>query len=213
MLHVGANGWPLSVRVLAYSPAMVFKFEPRWTADRRVRVAVLVIAALLVLQVVGVVADLARSPRRDVPEWLHVTDADITRGTHEIQVMLVMSILVLGTQAVVLALRRCFLRAVAGLALLAWWTATVIFTAPALLLGTRYAQPPLNWPGSADPIPVSTDFDYATYLPRLLDAVIAPGLWSLLAAGALGGIIAAGISAYEDRRPRPSSDVKDGATA
>jgi|SRR5271166_1874081 len=146
------------------------------TAQRRRAVLLALIAvAVLALQTAVAVIQLNRSPDPDVPEWLHISAADIASCTVQIQAMVAAVILVCGAAAVAMAVLRRVRDAVAFLAILAWGTATTVFNLPGEILGHRNAYPPLNYPGSADPVPVSTDFNFRAYLPEFHHLACAMG--------------------------------------
>lgn len=170
-----------------------------WAARRSLLLVMLGVACIPAFEIAVVLVDLNTTPQRNVPSWLHVSPTDTQWCTLHIQALVDMQILMLGAQAVLLALRHRVLRAVSVLAVLVWLTATTVFSVPTVELGTRSGYAPLNYYGSADPIPVSTDFNYRAYLPGLLTAVVTPAEAALAASLAFGIVVHGGARRRGDR--------------
>ncbi|KIU14617.1 MULTISPECIES: hypothetical protein [Mycolicibacterium] len=149
--------------------------------------------ALIVIGPGSVLVGLTTAPRRDVPAWLHVSETDLTRCTIEVQTVLAVAIVCLGTFTVFRTVLGEFGLALRSALALVVTAPFVVLALPEIMLGTRHAAP--------DPdIPFPTDFDYRAYLPHLFDAVKEPALWSLTAAAFLGGVLGVAVRCW----PRPA---------
>lgn len=135
-------------------------------------------AGVLSFQGLGVLGGYLRGPRHDVPQWLVVTAADMGRCTLYVQIGLGATVFIALTFAAVMALERDRIRAASTLITGTWAAFTVVFTTPDVMLGSRYWAP--SW--ALDPMPYSTDFDYATYMGQLLPQLAAPLVWAAGAA-------------------------------
>lgn len=141
--------------------------------------------------VVSTVLALTSTPRHDVDAWLHVTDAQLAWCTLEVQVVTVIVMVGLGIAAVAGTLLGHIAAAIkTGVGLL-MGPVVAIFVLPHSLLSHRATFIAAPFGGPALRVEYPTDFDYRTYLPHLLDALIAPALGSLAAAALLGGTFAA----------------------
>lgn len=167
----------------------------------------LLTAVALAVPASAAATGLLRSPDPDVPAWLHVSTADTASCTLQIQVMTATLIVVCGAAAVTMVALRRLRKAGAHLAVLAYGLATAVFVEPIVTLGARNAYPPLSAPGSLDPVPLSTDFNFRTYLPDLLAAITTPALWAAAATVPLGLTAAAAVSLNHRRRRASATAV------
>ncbi|MDO3014598.1 hypothetical protein P5V34_11430 [Mycobacteroides abscessus subsp. abscessus] len=132
---------------------------------------------------------LINTPARDVPAWLHVTGTDLARTSAYTTGLTAFMIVLCGASVVIASLLRRYIEAVVLLFMLVWAPAATVFVVPVVLLASRGEYPPAGYTGSADPIPMSTDFNYRAYLPDLLSSLVTPALWALAAAVVLGLIL------------------------
>lgn len=145
--------------------------------------------ALLVAPFAFAGIQLLKMPARDVPAWLHVTGADLARTTVYTIWSTAFMIVLCGASVVIASFLRRYAEAVVTLLMLVWAPAATVFVVPVTLLASRGEYPPVGYPGSLDPIPVSTDFNYRAYLPYLLSALVTPALWALAASVGLGLVL------------------------
>jgi hypothetical protein len=155
---------------------------------------------LSVLSFPGLVAlcSYTRNPRRDVPQWLVVTAADMDRCTLHVQFWLGAAVFIALVLAAMMAFERDHVRAIGSLAAGTWVALTVVFMMPDVMLGARYWKP--SW--ALDPMPYSTDFDYAAYIGQLLPQLVAPLAWAASAAVPAAAGMAVLLWARERRRRR-----------
>lgn len=144
-------------------------------------------------------------PRGVPPQWLVVTAADMDGCTLIVQNLLMAVVSVALVAATFLALDGDLLRAAIALAMGIWGAFTAVFTVPEVLLGTRYWIPP----GALDPMPESTDFDYAAYVRQLLPQLDVPLAWALGIAVPLCLCVAATFWTCNRRRRRTTAPAAD----
>lgn len=151
----------------------------------------------------ALVSYMSGPPRGVPPQWLIVTASDMDGCTLIVQNLLMAVVSVALVAATFIALDGDLLRAATALGMGFWGAFTAVFTLPEVLLGTRYWLPP----GALDPMPESTDFDYAAYMRQLLPQLDVPLAWALGIAVPLCLCVAATFWTCNRRRRRTAESA------